>query len=250
VKRAFFGSLATFALLITGCSSSSNDRPATTSPASSQVSPSIAASQPAPCPNPHGGNCLGPLPAGEHKTSTLRPAVTYTVPAGWTNFEDRPGNFLLFKQADPQDGTVGGSYIGIYQDVRAAAVDCTENRQPNVNSEPADLITWYRSIPGLVVSVPKHVTVGGLSGLQIDLSLKPDDDTCTLDGLSGVPLIVGGGISQLHHVLLDGLNVRLLILDWSKTNVIIEITNLKDQHTADEYRAEVRPIIDSLKFQS
>jgi hypothetical protein len=242
-------SLTTLALLLAGCSGPSDDRPATAL-SSPQVSPSTPSSGPTTCPNPHGGTCRGDLPAGQYRTSTFHPAVTYTVPAGWTNAEDLPGNVLLYQQDDPQDGTLGGSYVGIYQDVWAAAIDCAESPQPDVGSRPADLVAWYRSVPGLIVSLPKAVTVGGLSGTQIDLALKPNDDTCQFDGLSGVPLTIGSGASQLHHVLLDGLEVRLLILDWNGTNVVVEITNVRQQHQGGPYRTEVQPIIGSLTFQS
>jgi hypothetical protein len=40
------------------------------------------------------------------RTVTFSPAITYTVPAGWTNGEDLPGNFLLQLDHDPR-------YVGI-----------------------------------------------------------------------------------------------------------------------------------------
>jgi hypothetical protein len=47
---------------------------------------------------------LGALTAGTYKTRVFHPAISYTVPDGWKNFEDTPGNFLLV----PPDGNLPG----------------------------------------------------------------------------------------------------------------------------------------------
>jgi hypothetical protein len=200
------------------------------------------------CPNPHGGSCLGPLEAGEYSTTRFKPGITYTVPDGWTNFEDLPGNVLLFQQEDSQDGVVGGSYLGIYSNVRAAAIDCAEAAQEAIGATPAELVAWYQSVPGLAVSEPTPVSVGGLDGLQIDLSLVPRGDTCSYGPYSGLPLIIGDGVSELHHVVLDEIGVRLVMLEWGKGNLTLEITNVTEQHSAEEFRSQVQPIVDSLVF--
>ena len=144
---------------------------------------------------------------------------------------------------------MGGSYLSIYQNVHAAAINCDEARQEGVGQSPEDLVVWYRSVPGLSVSEPKPVTVGGLHGLQIDLGLVSDAKMCTYGPYSGIPLIIGGGVSSLHHVLLKELDVRLIILEWRDGNVTLEITNVKEQHGASEYRAALQPIVDSLVFE-
>ncbi|MDQ3962650.1 MAG: hypothetical protein M3277_01850 [Actinomycetota bacterium] len=238
---------AVAAVLLAGCSTPPTS-PATIA-SSATPAPTQSAAEPTECPNPHGGTCLGPLEPGEYQTSTFEPQFIYTVSAGWTNFEDLPGNFWLFQQQDSQEGVVGGSYLGIYQNVHAAAINCDEEWQKGVGTTPKDLVAWYQSVPGLIVSKPKPVTVGGLDGLQIDLSLQPDVDTCRYGPHTGIPLIIGGGVSDLHHVLLNEIDVRLVILGWQDSNVTLEITNVKEQHSAHEFRSMLQPIIDSLVFK-
>jgi hypothetical protein len=87
--------------LVVGCSAAS-DPAASTAPAASTSPSAAAASSPAAtgtpepsCPNPEGQACLGPLAAGTYTTRMFDPAITYPVPAGWRNYEDTPGNFLL-----------------------------------------------------------------------------------------------------------------------------------------------------------
>ena len=164
--------------------------------------------------------------------------------------EDLPGNFWLFQEQDAQDGTLGASYLGIYQNIHAAAINCAEASEEGIGTTPTELVAWYQSVPGLVVSEPRPVNVGGLDGLQIDLGLEPGVDTCRYDTYEGIPLIIGNGVSELHHVILHELDVRLVILGWRDGNVTLEITNVKEQHSADEFRAELQPIIDSLDFEA
>jgi hypothetical protein len=49
-------------------------------------------------------------------------------------------------------------------------------------------------------------------------------------------------------VSLHELDVRLIILDWNGANVTIEITNVKEQHSAQEWHRLVRQIVKSLRF--
>lgn len=237
------------ALLLAGCSSPSGADTAQAATTFREVNEATTTPQTPVCPNPHGGTCLGPLEPGEYQTSTFQPRITYTVPAGWTNFEDLPGNFWLFQEQDSQDGILGGSYLGIYQNVHAPAINCVETSQDGIGTAPEDLVAWYQSVPGLIVSEPRAVTVGGLAGLEIDLSLEPGVKTCRYGPYKGIPVIIGGGVSDLLHVILKPLDLRLVILGWREGNVTLEITNVKKQHKADEFRSALQPIIDSLEFK-
>ena len=94
------------------------------------------------------------------------------------------------------------------------------------------------------------MTVGGLEGLQVDLELEEGDDTCTFGGNDGIPVIMGDGVSSLHHVILDEMDIRLVLLEWADGgNITLEITNTREQHNAEEFRSLVQPIVDSLVFE-
>jgi hypothetical protein len=68
------------------------------------------------CPNPEGQQCLGKLTPGTYKTVVFSPTITYTVPKGWRNFEDTPGNFLLVPSRGDLPGVNAGTsdFVGIY----------------------------------------------------------------------------------------------------------------------------------------
>jgi hypothetical protein len=92
------------------------------------------------CPE-HGGTCLGPLAAGTYATQVFGPRIVYTVPEGWTNGEDLPGNFLLQMEGDDR-------YLGIYRNV-AAPDGCDEWPLGGVGRDVDDLVAWLTDHPGL-----------------------------------------------------------------------------------------------------
>ncbi|WP_137843122.1 hypothetical protein [Microbacterium sp. 2FI] len=245
---ASWGAVALSVALLTACSASSVGNPAGGQPAAAESAPS--APVPPDCPNPDGGACLGALAAGEYQTRVFQPQITYAVPEGWMNYEDLPGNFWLFLEDDLAVQTTprGGSYLGIFTNIHAAAIDCREDWQAGVGNSPADLVAWFRSVPGLTVSEPVEVTVGGLAGLQIDLALEPGGGTCVFEDVGGTPLIMGDGVSHLHHGIGGEMDVRLVFLERGSGNVTLEITNVREQHSAEEFRSALQPIIDSLEF--
>jgi hypothetical protein len=236
-------------LLFAGCSSESA---ADTSGApSTQSQEPDSTTRPADyCFNPHGGACLGPLEPGTYETSVFTPALQYSVPQGWVNAEDLPGNFWLYRSGDSQDGFFGGSYVGVYSGIRASSDDCQEVAEAGIGTSPEELVAWFRSRPGLRVTRPKQVEVGGLDGLAVDITLRGGyRDTCPWsEGHAVVPLIIGSGISELYHVVLRGLTVRLVFLSWGETNVTIEITSVHEQLPAQRYFALTAPIVDSFEF--
>ncbi|MDQ0822290.1 hypothetical protein QFZ79_000037 [Arthrobacter sp. V4I6] len=205
------------------------------------------------CPDPHGGVCLGDLAAGTYTTKSFEPKLTYTVPEGWLNGEDLPGNVLLRRTDDPQEGDWGGSYIGVYQNVRAPAL-CGEEAQNGVGTSARELASWYRTVPGLEIVREAPASVGGLSGTAIDFRVSAQwRSTCPLEGvIHAVPVIIGGGVSQLHHMMGAPLEMRLILLDWAEGNIAIEVTAALEQHSLMDYLegAGAGAVIDSFRFGS
>jgi hypothetical protein len=188
----------------------------------------------------HGGACLGPLDAGTYATQIFSPAITYTVPDGWTNGEDLLGNFLLQLEGDPR-------YLGIYRNV-AVPFECEEKPDPSVDQSIEALSSWLTEHPGLQTTEPIRVSVGGLDGVYLDISLASSwTTTCPFsEGQPVVPFIIGGDPSSLHHVILPGFEVRLYLLEYEDGNVAIEVG--PEGGSLEEYLEEVAPIIESLQF--
>ena len=98
------------------------------------------------------------------------------------------------------------------------------------------------------------MSVGGLSGIALDFRVSDGwKSQCPLDGvIHAIPVIIGGGVSDLHHVIGSPLEVRLFLLDWEEGNVAIEVTAALEQHSLVDYLggAGAGAVVDSFKFGS
>ena len=224
---------------LVGCGGS-DDAGAPSAGASSRPSEQATGATGYSCP-PHGGECLGPLAAGTYTTTQFSPAISYSVPEGWTNGEDLPGNFLLQLDGDPR-------YLGVYRNAAAPAPDCQERPDGGVGQTVEALAAWLTAHPGLEVTEPQPVSVGGLDGVWLDISLASSwTATCPFsEGKPVVPFIIGGGVSSLHHVLLPGFQERLYLLTYEQDNIVIEVGT--EGERLPEYLEAVGPILDSLTF--
>lgn len=225
--------------------------PSATISAAPSAIPSPISTRP-PCPDLHGGVCLGDLGPGTYTTIRFQPAITYTVPEGWTNLEDLEGNFLLQRSADIRDMEVStGPFVGVYQNV-AAPDGCNERQDPKVGQSVNDLIAWFQANEQLSVTEPQPVTIGGLKGFYIDVAKASDAPGCSweLEAKYGkfAPLIIGGGISQLLHVSLNPeWKERLYLLSFGEDgNVLIEVG--PEGGSLPDYLAAVEPVLATFIF--
>lgn len=242
MRGALVSTIAAVALL-GGCQASAPSAPPSSLAAEPTVPPSsdarASSSTAFECPA-HGGQCLGQLAPGTYTTRVFSPDITYTVPSGWVNGEDLPGNFLLQLEGDAR-------YLGIYNGI-AAPDECAERPAPRVGRSVEALSQWLTEHPGLEATEPRPVSVGGLDGVYLDLSLADSwTKACPYsDGQPAVPFIIGGGPSSLHHVILPGFEERLYLLEHAGSNVAIEVG--AEGGGLEDYLADVVPVIESLRF--
>lgn len=204
------------------------------------------------CPNPHGGQCLGPIAAGTYTTKVFETRVTYTVPDGWANYEDLPGNMLLVPPESTLQGVDAGTgdYIGLGDGVSVASANCEERRESGVEATPEAMAAYFTSHEGLETTTPERVEVGGLEGWVVDLGIA-DGYTkgCPYEGWEGipmVPMIIGGtGPASLHHVVVPGFETRLYLLAGQAGRVLsIEISD----HPDGPPMAELDAVVQTFEF--
>jgi hypothetical protein len=227
-----------------GCGSAS------LSPTNSATAPSTttlaAASERPACPDSDGGACLGPLAAGTYSTELFVPRITYTVPAGWGNLEDLPGNFMLLPPGSDLDGVNTGTtdYLGIYSNV-ALAAPCAEPR-PTAKG-PAAMAAYIASHPEFATSNEHPATVGRLSGVVLDIKLaKSWTKACVLpDGGPAANLITGLAPSGLDHSIGGPLVMRLYLLsDGSEVRAV----ELDDALSGGAHLGTLDSIVKSVRF--
>jgi hypothetical protein len=235
--RLPFAMLAAALVLLAGCSSGDP------SGRSGSAPPSGATGASGPVrPVPHQR-----LPAGTYTSEVFKTPVTYTVPEGWKMFEDEPGQFglALVLNDDP--------CLCVWRDVAVAAKSCAESPEVGVGRSAKDITASLAAREGLVTSEPKAVTVGGLTGYLIDISMDPAwKGVC--QGMTSVPTLVGTGLSTgvLWGTAVDSAQ-REYILDLGPTagagNIVITVEICCGVDRSERIAA-VTPVIESFVFKT
>jgi hypothetical protein len=205
-----------------------------------------------PCPNPEvgaGNDCLGPVAAGTYTTQRFSPTLTYTVPAGWSNLEDMAGNFLLLPPGSKLEGvnTNVSDYLGVYSSVVAPA-HCTGKYDPTVKGTLEGLVGWLKADPAITLTNVHDVTVGGLSGVAMDIALKnPDGDGCPEGHWADV--YVGAYPTSLVHAVDRDYPIRIFLLRNGERTLAIELADAPGGGSdyADWFAA-ADPVVRGLSF--
>jgi hypothetical protein len=180
-RGRWVGVLLAVAITATACggestTSASSGEPTTSPPG--VVWPSSVA-----CPDPEynpDNYCLGKIDAGTYTTEQFEPALTYTVPDGWSNYEDLPAQFLLLPPGAHVHGVDPGrsDYIGVYAATAAPRQDCSGRPDKTVPTSAEDYVSWLQANPALDVSAPVPITVGSHEGTSVDVALRSGKGPC------------------------------------------------------------------------
>jgi hypothetical protein len=188
--------------------------------------------------------CRGTLAAGTYTSRALDPALTFTVPSGWYNKFDQPRGYGL--EARP------GTSLEIQRDLVVARADCVEaESEPGVGTTASAMTQALADRPGLVTTEPAPITIGGLSGFTIDITLSPDWTTpCPFsEGRPTVPLVTdpqaspGTGLHWTADPVTDGSFARYIILDVPDGGTILILPG-----GSPSFVTEAMPVIESFEF--
>jgi hypothetical protein len=186
-------------IVATGCGPSTGQGPgatpapptATPRPSATPAATAVASATPAP-------------PLGE--APGLAWSYSGTYPAGW---EAVDGGF----------GRSDSAYIEVLADRSVMAADCELRPEAGVGSSASDIVGALAARDGLGTSNLATVTVGGLSGQQIDLAIAPGwTGSCPWwdDPAKPVVPLVGTFDDQhywLYNAVTSGEQFRYLVLD-------------------------------------
>lgn len=191
------------------------------------------------------GWCLGDLAAGAHQSVVFTPLVpaadwqfrygqfSYSVPAGWKNTADCAWCYVLQQQGAPEN-----TNVNLWSDAAAhvQADQCKEGSEPGVGRSADELVAWLATLPGLVTTAPIPVTIGGLSGKQIDLSVAPTwTATCSYAYTPGRPLVStffgGTPVNQFDWNIQGDGRTRIIALDLGDGRALI--IDIEAQNKAD-----------------
>ncbi len=204
----------------------------TTSPSPSQ-SPSISPSAVPDADDPSGWAGAGALPAGTHTSQRFVPAVTFTVPAGWSNGSDgEVAGYDLFADSSSiivvsaTDGWADGWGI------------CAGTYRPGVALTAADITAALRASEHLVTTEPVPVTIGGLEGQRLDVRLSPSG--------SGICEPAADDPPDLDF---SDVRLRLIVLDHPDGSDVVPVL-VQSAHADefDDFVADAMPIVETFEF--
>jgi hypothetical protein len=101
-------------------------------------------------------------------TRTLEFEVS-SPPAGYGYYY----NLRLIADGRPTEGLYSSDSINFLPDPRVARRDRVEAADRSVGHSVDDIVSWLEDAPGLVVSEPIPLDVGGRDGFQLDLEIDP-----------------------------------------------------------------------------
>jgi hypothetical protein len=195
-------------------------------------------------------SCEGPLePGGQYRAIYYDTTIAFEIfSPGW--IWKYTGNFVI--DADPAHQGPGDS-DGIYflTDPAIASQNCKDSAEPGVGRSVDDLVAWLEVAPGLVVSEPTPVRVGGLDGVQLDLQMDPAwKKTCFYsDGQPVVPLVFSGAdIGGYNWPIGPDQSMRWYILDSDQGVIIVDIEDNPGGLTHDDLLQTGIGIVDSMTF--
>jgi hypothetical protein len=110
------------------------------------------------------------LPAGEHMSAGFGTAVTFTVGEGWQKPVDLPDILVLERPRTAQKPLIDIAFVR-----PAEAYNPTE-AQLVLGRAPADFVSWIGSHRLLKVEDEKAVSIGGLTGTQLEITGDAEDD--------------------------------------------------------------------------
>jgi hypothetical protein len=221
-----------FALLIAaGCANSSPSSAPSASPSSA---PPASATTP---------------PAATYTSTGFVPQITYTLPAFWSTDVDEAAEWRILPPGSTSAGAEDGTSdaIAIHVRIAASAADCSGVPQPGVGITPTAIATYWAQLSGLTVTAAQPVTVGGLTGVVLDISLSTSWTTpCPYsNGAPTVPLIVGLTNTDLDEGMGAGASYRVYLLGLNGGTLAIVVQDV----TGGSHFAQYATIVKTFQFK-
>ncbi len=184
--------------------------------------------------------CGGPLRAGSYTSRSLNPAVTYTLHTDWVNVRDWPEFFQLYPDTPANRMlAAAGQYpphIVILPGpttVSPSAACAEDAPSDRTEVDAARFVEFLTTRENLATTGPVPVTVGGLTGQQIDASLEPGWTGC----LPGA--LLGESLTQLDRI-------RYIVLDTPDGGSLM--IRLRAPTDFDAFFAEAMPVVETFEF--
>jgi hypothetical protein len=188
---------------------------------------------------------VGRLAPGRHVSPLFRPfggstgQVSYTVPAGWADQYECESCFQIGRASDPAYPSIVLFTSALIPDTVAQNCHGTSN---TIGSSVGAIANWLTTIPGLVATTPTTTTIGGFSGVMVDLSIAPGwANPCEPGQLVHT-------FSDPTLLITDSGHARYILLDLDGGRTLLIDVEGQDSASFDAFIRDAMPIIDSFEF--
>jgi hypothetical protein len=161
-------------------------------------------------------------------SENFSPAVTAEVGASWVVEIDEPGIFVLRHDQD-EEGPLG--YIAVSYPRKVWSYDGLV--QEDV---PEDFVSWVRAHPRLTILGEQPVTVGALSGTQLEIAANQPSDFSFLDDDGGT-----FDVNYSDHFILT-------IFETSE-GPLANFIGPEQATRFDAFVAVAQPVLDTMEFE-
>jgi hypothetical protein len=215
---------------------------------------------------------IGDLAAGRRVSPYWTPfdrgtsgQFSYAVPSGWAAIDESSDSSIMARSNASEQAEIRmlANVVPESQDGACALI------RPAVGSTPAAVAAWLADLPGLVVTSPTAIKVGGLSGVMVDLSVVPGwTNTCPNEQSGGpgrprddAPFVytfsdpahrsLGTGCCLRSTPLLivaADRRVRYLLLDRGDGSTLVIDIEARDNATRDAAVSDAMRIVDTFAF--
>lgn len=190
---------------------------------------------------PQQGDGAGILPAGSQTTRRFLTGSTFTVPEGWVNDSDNAAIYTLFPDTPANEAQYALSnemaqnilLVARVENNMFAICDATGLFQGGTAAEVIDALV---ADDALSTTEPVDVTIGGLSGRQIDVQLSPD--------WTGSCLRSGDTRTRDYR----GDRHRIILLDVPGSGTMGIAMGSLASADFEAFLAEAMPIVESFQF--
>jgi hypothetical protein len=180
----------------------------------------------------------GVLAAGHYRIETFHPIIELDVPSGWFARRNYADGFSLRRVGDATTQELDVFRIQVGQ-----GDGCTDAENVLIGPTPRDLLTWFRTRAGLVVSEPNAVNLGGHAGLTFNVSANVSG-LCDLgeEHLGAVLYRSGEDVYVVEKREL----IRIMAIDVEGVTVTFHVSS--NTADLDEFLELTKPILESVTF--
>jgi hypothetical protein len=202
-----------------------------------------------------------PYAPGEYVSDEFRPAMSFKLDKGWTNWEPgahtQPEGFVetrdsislfTYEERNLERNTGGFSWVE-FMVVRKVYEVTDSYEKVTVEPAPDDMVNWLQNHPFLRAQEPEPATVGGEKGVQFDAVVSQTSQYYFgPEGVCQKPCLPLVNSSGLHFSLFERSKARFIVLDDVQGDTVT-IGVSAPAEKFDEFMSEVQQVLESIEWK-